>query len=132
MNAARGPANRSTAAGSDRQAELEPATSRMASWRSATDELLPDRWSWRESNPRPQNTNRGCYDHSRVCGSRLPPRRVERITNTGILPPALSPVSAVFAGCQRVSPRRPPLLLVPGCSGLAPRAIAGRGDSRPS
>ena len=47
-----------------------------------------------------------------------------------IRPPDLSPVSAVFAGCQRVSPCRPPLLLVPGCSGLAPRAIAGRDDSR--
>ena len=47
-----------------------------------------------------------------------------------IRPPDLSPVPAVFAGCQRVSPCRPPLLLVPGCSGLAPRAIAGRDDSR--
>ena len=89
-------------------------------------------WSWRESNPRPQDTNRGCYDHSRVCGLRLPPRRVERIARRVILPPVLSPVSAVFACCQRVSPRRPPLLLVPGCSGLAPRAIAGRSAPRPA
>ena len=81
-------------------------------------------WSWRESNPRPQNTGRGCYDHSRVCGLRLPLRRVVRTSR--VLPPGLCLVSAVFAGCQRVFPRRPPLLVLPGCSGPAPRAIAGR------
>ena len=85
-------------------------------------------WSWGESNSRPSGGCRACYDHSRVCGLRLPLRRVVRITR--IRPPDLSPVSAVFAGCQQVSPRRPPLLLLPGCSGLAPRAIAGRDDSR--
>ena len=46
------------------------------------------------------------------------------------------PCRRVFPRCQRsftpsaVSPCRPPPLLLPGCSGLAPRAVAGRYVSR--
>jgi hypothetical protein len=46
-------------------------------------------------------------------------------------PRGLSPGSAVFHAVSGLS-LRSPLLLLPGCSGLAPRAVAGRDDSLPS
>ena len=90
-----GPASRGRPQGCDRQAGLEPAASRMEAWRSSQGELLPDKWSWRDSNPRPQKRSRGCYDHSRVCGLRLPPRRVEEPRGSG---------RRVFLRCQRSLP----------------------------
>jgi hypothetical protein len=43
-------------------------------------------------------------------------------------PPDLSPMSAVFPAASSLSCRHP-LLLLPGCSGQAPRALTGRDDS---
>ena len=43
------------------------------------------KWSWRESNPRPSSGYRPCYDHSRVCGLRLPHRRVGWLLRAGRL-----------------------------------------------
>jgi hypothetical protein len=45
------------------------------------------------------------------------------------MPPELSPGSAVFPAASGLSRRRPPLL-VPGCGGLASRAITGRSVSQ--
>ena len=59
-------------------------------------------WSWGESNPRPSKSDRACYDHSRVCGFWLPPRRVGRATRAQ--PRGLSPGSAVCPCCQRSVP----------------------------
>ncbi len=83
-------------------------------------------WSWRESNPRPSGGNPTRYDRSRGCGLRLPPRRVERARG-----PSAGSFSDVSGLCRLsvVSPYCPPPLLVPGCDGQAPRAIAGRDDS---
>ena len=83
-------------------------------------------WSWRESNPRPPSGNRPCYDHSRVCGSTAtaPPGRWSSRS-----PPGLSPMPAVFPAASSLCCRHP-LLLLPGCSGLAPRALTGRDDSQ--
>ena len=46
-------------------------------------------WSWGESNPRPSTGGRPRYDHSRVCGSWLPHRRVgwARGPGHGVFPP---------------------------------------------
>ncbi len=83
-------------------------------------------WSWRESNPRPSGGNPTRYDRSRGCGLRLPPRRVERARS-----PSAGSFSDVSGLCRLsvVFPDCPPPLLVPGCGGQAPRAIAGRDDS---
>ncbi len=87
---------------------------------------IPSVESWRESNPRPSSGNRPCYDHSRDCGSTAtaPPGRWSSRS-----PPGLSPMPAVFPAASGLS-RRHPLLLLPGCSGQAPRALTGRDDSR--
>ena len=84
-------------------------------------------WSWRESNPRPSSGHRSRYDRSRARGSSATtsPGRVDGGLTAPSLPPELSPGSAVFAAVSGLSRRRPPLLL-PGCGGSAPRAIAGR------
>jgi hypothetical protein len=80
-------------------------------------------WSWRESNPRPSSGSRPRYDHSRIVALRLPPCRIKW---------ALRPRRLVFPWSQwsftpsAVSPCCPPPLLLPGCDGQAPRAIAGR------
>ena len=52
-------------------------------------------WSWGESNSRPSSGHRACYDHSRVCGLRLPLRRVVRIRGSG---------RRIFLRCQRSLP----------------------------
>ena len=52
-------------------------------------------WSWGESNSRPSGGHRACYDHSRVCGLRLPLRRVVRIRGSG---------RRIFLRCQRSLP----------------------------
>ena len=84
-------------------------------------------WSWGESNPRPSIGDRTRYDHSRVSGSRQPHRRVGWATRAR--PRGLSPVSAVFHAVSGLSQLSPPLLL-PGCGGPTPRAVAGRSDSQ--
>ena len=48
-----------------------------------------------ESNSRPSGGHRACYDHSRVCGLRLPLRRVVRIRGSG---------RRIFLRCQRSLP----------------------------
>ena len=90
---------------------------------------VPDHseWSWRESNPRPASGHRPCYDHSRDLGSTaadLPGQVDPRIP-----PPGLSLESVVFHTVSGLSLPSPPLLL-PGCDGLAPCAIAGHDFSR--
>ena len=57
----------------------------------------------------------------------LPPRRVGRATRAP--PRSLSSGSAVFHAVSGLSQLSPPLLL-PGCGGPTPRAVAGRDDSR--
>lgn len=85
------------------------------------------KWSWGESNPRPSSGRRPRYDHSRDrrLTAAVPPGR---LAHQGP-PPGLSPGSAVFPAASGLSRRQPPLLL-PGCGGQAPRAIAGRDRSR--
>ncbi len=65
-------------------------------------------WSWGESNPRPSGGRGSCYDHSRVCGSRLPRPRVG--TPLGLSPAvrglslrsAVSPAVHHYFCCQAV------------------------------
>ena len=66
-----------------------------------------------------------CYDHSRVSNLWLLVRRVERASS------ATGSFSGVSGLCllSVVFPYRPPLLLLTGCSGQAPRGIAARDDS---
>ena len=80
-------------------------------------------WSWGVSNPRPPGGRRPRYDHSR-----------DHAATAGAPPGQESTQGArcrVFPRCQRsfppsvVSPYGPPLLLLPGCSGLAPCAVTG-------
>ena len=52
-------------------------------------------WSWGESNSRPSGGYRARYDHSRVCGLRLPLRRVVRIRGSG---------RRIFLRCRRSLP----------------------------
>jgi len=86
---------------------------------------LPDTrsWSWGESNPRPSSGHRSRYDHSRI------PVRGHR--TAGSASPVAGAFRRVFPRCQpsfrlsAVSPCGPPLLLLTGCSGQAPCAIAG-------
>ena len=73
-------------------------------------------WSWGESNPRPSKGDRACYDHSRDCGSWLPPHRVgwARRPRHGVFPPgrrsftpsAVCP-SCLHRFCCRVAVDRP-------------------------
>ena len=73
-------------------------------------------WSWGESNPRPSKGDRACYDHSRDCGSWLPPHRVGRARRPrhGVFPPgqrsftpsAVCP-SCLHRFCCRVAVDRP-------------------------
>ena len=56
----------------------------------------------------------------------LPARRVGWTTR--VLPPGLSPMSAVFLAVSLLSGCHPPLLL-PGCGELAPGAVTGPCDS---
>ena len=87
-------------------------------------------WSWRESNPRPPSGHRSRYDRSRGrgCAATTSPGRVAIARRRPTVPPELSPGSAVFPAASGLSRRHPPLL-VPGCGGVAPRAIAGRSVS---
>ena len=90
-------------------------------------EISPERsWSWGESNPRPPSGHRPRYDHSRDCGSTVTALPGQLSLRS---PPDLSPVPAVFPAVSGLS-RRHPLLLLPGCSGQAPRALASRDDSQ--
>ena len=96
---------------------------RSAALSAATDGWLRTRsWSWGESNPRPPGGHRTCYDHSRLLSSQQLNRRVGRPRRAHC---------RVFPRRQRsftpsaVSPCGPPPLLLPGCGGPAPCAIAG-------
>ena len=91
-----------------------------------TERVKAQTWSWGESNPRPLSGDRPRYDHSRDCGSTataLPGQLSLRS------PPDLSPVPTVFPVVSGLSCRHP-LLLLPGCSGQAPRALTGRDNAR--
>ena len=79
-------------------------------------------WSWGESNPRPPSENCPRYDHSRVL--RLNGCLTAGSGGAETPPPGLSPKSAFFHAVSLLSGCHP-LLLLPGCSELAPCAIAG-------
>lgn len=101
---------------SGKRAEIRTLANLRTCWKICS-------WSWGESNPRPSRSHRPRYDRSRDSG-------LEGNRSAGSV--GLTPYLTVFPGSQRSFPagsglsHRPPLLLLPGCSGQAPRDLTAR------
>lgn len=91
-------------------------------------------WSWGESNPRPSGGHASCYDHSRVCGSRLPRPRVgaplslSSVVRGLSLRSVVSPTVHHYFCCQAVVVRPRVALRLAMCPQSLPENQAARAN----